>query len=713
MNYKNKLLLLAGLFGSVGATIDDDFVSAARDGNVGTLQSRIKQVKTRTINIALIQACDNGQTNAARYLIVKEADIRTDNFAALRAALTNNHAETLENLLLSEKISKDQLLINEVILWAAENDLAFFIDFFIKNGLSDQPTLENALILASSAGHADIANMLLGQVGKECASLGEALKRALMGNHRSVIDVFINHGLSSRALNRLLVAASSKGFYETTQTLIEHGADVNTENGQALEKAAVEKHYEIVKLLLERGFDLRSDNCRILQAIADNKITDPCIKKLLCERAAHDAELVQHIATQGYGKILALLETYGANLVSADGALLVKVHENCRGIIQAVADKNFVQAVQQKDAELVEQLLHGNIVTPSIIQEQFDRAIEQNNNVILSLLAQKVTKEQINKALLDAIQHKNIERAKALIRGGADVNCQERAPLFLAIEKQSPSLVLLLLCNGADCTIHRPDPVFSDVTQKYEIKLSVKSDPVFFAVIQKNTDILEIMLDHNSRELQEAAQSGDFKKVEALIHTTGTNTVGIKRAFCLAARYEHIAIMNLLQSRVTDEDTLIIALTTSAHNHKQAYRLVRQLCLKSGIKHPRLPVPIAGTISENDLLLQAVYSDSIEPIISLLEQGVIINYENADKLFEGLVSLNINDESINRLIGDQIAYDTELLTQAAIQGYYGVFDYLFDRYADSLLDKKRLLDISIEAGNDRITDRIREKIKST
>lgn len=121
--------------------------------------------------------------------------------------------------------------------------------------------------------------------------------------------------------------------------------------------------------------------------------------------------------------------------------------------------------------------------------------------------------EDLNDALIKAIQKDNLDKVKGLVEKGADVDCcgPEGCTLELAIKKKRKKVVELLIEEGAD--VNRAN--FENWT------------PLMEACAQSNLEMVEILLDKgasvnavdddNYSSLMLASRGNDIKIVEKLI----------------------------------------------------------------------------------------------------------------------------------------------------------------------------------------------------
>lgn len=91
-------------------------------------------------------------------------------------------------------------------------------------------------------------------------SINHALSIAARTNPDTrILDILIQAGASE--LGRALVIGSELGHYHIVRLLLDHGTDVNSENGESARLAAAAGHLNIVKLLIERGGNLHLNLC--------------------------------------------------------------------------------------------------------------------------------------------------------------------------------------------------------------------------------------------------------------------------------------------------------------------------------------------------------------------------------------------------------------------------------------------------------------------
>ncbi|MCJ1378617.1 Ankyrin repeat domain-containing protein 44 [Xylographa soralifera] len=191
----------------------------------------------------------------------------------------------------------------------------------------------------------------------------------------------------------------------------------------------------------------------------------------------------------------------------------------------------------------------------------------------------KQERSRLDSSIANAVQSKDLERVKALVFEGADVNalvydqwpCLHRAALL-----GLPEIVSFLLANGAD--------------PRHE---SLQDRPLWWAAYGGYPDVVEILLDHDDETsyvstLQEnnlaclaAAEKGSLQAVRLLLERRAVTSDGKDRhsrtALELAAQNGHVDVVKLLlehsaysKDNNSHEQALIGAMSCSKQHHELA-----------------------------------------------------------------------------------------------------------------------------------------------
>ena len=121
-----------------------------------------------------------------------------------------------------------------------------------------------------------------------------------------MVRLLLDHGADIHSQDdRVLCWAAENGHLEVVRLLLDHGADIHVQEGIALRKAAGHEHLEVVKLLIDRGADIHTQGDNPLYLAAEKGPAD--IVMLLI---AHGADIdvgIEAAKGAGNGSMLDLL----------------------------------------------------------------------------------------------------------------------------------------------------------------------------------------------------------------------------------------------------------------------------------------------------------------------------------------------------------------------------------------------------------------------
>ena len=230
---------------------------------------------------------------------------------------------------------------------------------------------KTALYVASSRGYADIVRSLidrgadLNTICKDRDGYGNDVKRtslvtAIYKGHRDIALLLLEGGAdtdtrSSRDENPLYMA-SSRGYAEVVQSLIDRGADLNAEcddmdehgyhmKGTPLLVASKHRRLDIARTLLERGADVnyRDDHGWSALHLALHRQYDDLAQLLLDHGAnpnvsdVNGSTTLHEASSQGRTAFVKLLFEYGANINARDKRGETALHKAARwGYLEVV-----------------------------------------------------------------------------------------------------------------------------------------------------------------------------------------------------------------------------------------------------------------------------------------------------------------------------------------------------------------------------------------
>ncbi|XP_076680396.1 ankyrin repeat-rich membrane spanning isoform X3 [Andrena cerasifolii] len=302
-----------------------------------------------------------------------------------------------------------------------------------------------------------------------------------------------------------LILAAAKGKIHFVRELINHGADVNAEDGDnwtALLCAAKEGHTDVCLELLEHGADLEHRDMGGWTALmwATYKGRSPTVTMLLARGADVNAHGNFHISSllwaagRGYPDIVKDLVAHGAKVNVGD----------------KYGTTALVWTSRKGNVEIVDTLLKAgaNVDTAGMYSWTALLVATLGNHVdaVLLLLEHKPNVNALDKdgctALAIACREGHHEIANALLNAGAYVNIQDRAGdtnLIHAVKGGHRGVVESLLKKYADVDIAGKD----------------KKTATYIAVEKGNIPILKLLLNANP-DLEIATKDGDTPLLRAV-----------------------------------------------------------------------------------------------------------------------------------------------------------------------------------------------------
>ncbi len=162
----------------------------------------------------------------------------------------------------------------------------------------------------------------------------------------TLINKITSSTLTSYQKSEYLIRAASRGLSKTAQALLECGADIHAEHGEALSYAAQNGHADTVKLLIDYGADVRDyDNWALCRAAYNghNDIVQLLLAHGADIHARNDLPLC-HAVEPGHVHVVKLLLEYGAN-----------VHVYDDYAMRTATDNGYVEIVQMLEAHIAKQ----------------------------------------------------------------------------------------------------------------------------------------------------------------------------------------------------------------------------------------------------------------------------------------------------------------------------------------------------------------------
>jgi len=237
------------------------------------------------VNKALLVAAEFDQRWVAAYLLRNGADLSFSGNLPIKVAITYGSLNVAECLI------KRGVDINEYATYfldkAVKSDRYYHLEFLIENGID---------IFAADY---------------------KVLEKAALANQVDLmIDLLDKHEFTQEDMDKALAYACGNGHIEAVEFLITKGADVNSDNGYALERTIsdarrsyddfgyidVDSYSPIVRLLLANGIDLYQDKDKWLKFARYCRFDE--IKQIIEEQILREVE-IEEIAQRVTQKLIA------------------------------------------------------------------------------------------------------------------------------------------------------------------------------------------------------------------------------------------------------------------------------------------------------------------------------------------------------------------------------------------------------------------------
>jgi len=152
------------------------------------------------------------------------------------------------------------------------------IKIFIENGfdvnVKNAKWGQTAFVFSIQENNTDIAEYLI-EVGADIhTDNDQALQWASFNGNLKIFKYIVDHSVDSTVIHvnndYILRMASVQGHLEIIKILVEKSGDIHIDNNYALVLASSNGHLEIVKYLVEHGADIHTNNDCILRWASNN-----------------------------------------------------------------------------------------------------------------------------------------------------------------------------------------------------------------------------------------------------------------------------------------------------------------------------------------------------------------------------------------------------------------------------------------------------------
>ena len=304
------------------------------------------------------------------------------------------------------------------------------VETVLKSGV-DMKAKANAVVSASRKGHLHIVELLLDsgiEVNVCREQINCAFSAAVYAGREGVVRFLLGQGANPNIRKDeqdLLYSASSRGYKNIVQILIDNGADVNVQGGEygyAIWAAMSQGYNEIVDLLLQHG-------------------ASPSI------HSGYDDKALVAASRGGYRNIVELLLDEGVDSDAYDDALISALEGGHKDIIKLLLEKGAcINQYGRKDWEDIPLHVASADASTDIVRLLLEWGADVN-----------IVGGSWGTALHAASSCGKKDSVQLLLEWGANVNILGGAyhyPLIAASYEGHKSIVELLLQWGADVNLH-------------------------------------------------------------------------------------------------------------------------------------------------------------------------------------------------------------------------------------------------------------------
>lgn len=256
------------------------FINACKNGHFDVVKNMIKygiNINNED-DIALRCACEYGNFETVKYLLENGADVNAKYSKPIQLASRNGHAEIVEHLIKHDANAMDDYSLE----WSVKNGHIDVVKHLLKNG--SYVNQNRILDEACETGNLEIIKCLIDHKAKITT---DVLNKVCLAGNLQIVKLFLENKADIKFYdtygNKIDVLKNACENFEIIKCLIEHKAkittdsfnkvcengnlqivkffvenkaNINANNGQALDGPVSKGHMDVVKYLVENDIDI-------------------------------------------------------------------------------------------------------------------------------------------------------------------------------------------------------------------------------------------------------------------------------------------------------------------------------------------------------------------------------------------------------------------------------------------------------------------------
>jgi hypothetical protein len=442
-----------------------------------------------------------------------------------------------------------------------------------------------------------------------------------------LLTLFLERGAGGEPVNAALTRATTNQDLEMTNLLLQKGASVNHNNGEALKSSLLHFNTPIIEAIALR---------RPLPQVLDDCF--PLIRNFSGQQHRHIAQVLLSAGAHGIGVDKSIIETLASDIEVRDYELLQILVSGGAKVIESAVNK----ATSEGDLQALKILL-SNSPTGEVVNSSLPIAMSWvkvrsafSSEALKLLLSAGARGEKASEALMMTIGRSEIEESNVelLLRlGEAQVNYKDGKALQLGVANGSLSVLEKLLELG--------NPAKAALTEALNLAIRLEvDDEVRYKIVALIVHAQPLTAALSEALIAELCRKGassqrQMEILELLLSKGASVDYKAGHPLQLAAKTHSPEILSLLLKFGPAADSLGESLNVVSHIENSTVRFkLAELLLSSKLPSKSLDLALSHSISDHNL--------DIAFAEMLLKNGASVDYDQAFVVRKSVENLDLS-----------------------------------------------------------------------